>query len=90
MYCKPAMTCFKYQVALAVWFWSHRIIECYTWSGYITESSNWPHPELQAALPPLYGRITFTCLEENFNKRLNYNAYVKKQRDNLYGWGTIT
>ncbi len=26
-----------------------------------------PTPPLQAALPPLYGSITFTHLEENFN-----------------------
>ncbi len=28
-------------------------------------SSNFPHPPLKAALPTLYGSITFTHLEEN-------------------------
>jgi hypothetical protein len=31
------------------------------------ESSDCPHPPLQAALPPVYGSITFTHLKENFS-----------------------
>jgi hypothetical protein len=40
---------------------------------------------LLAALPPLYGSITFTSLEENYSTvSLNYHTYVKKLRETVY------
>jgi hypothetical protein len=40
---------------------------------------------LLTALPPTYGSITFTSLEENYSTLwLNYHTYVKKQRETVY------
>ena len=47
-----------------------------------------PHPHYRQPSPPLYGSTTFTHLEENSGV-VNYHIYVKKQRENPYGWGTI-
>jgi hypothetical protein len=40
------------------------------------------YPPLQAALPALYGIITFTHLEEN-SRMVKYHTYVKNQREKL-------
>jgi hypothetical protein len=71
MYGKPAMTCFKYQVYLygseAITYLSVTVYFERLQSQHY-ESSDCPHPPLQAALPPpVYGSITFTHLEENFS-----------------------
>jgi hypothetical protein len=77
MYGKPAMTRFKIRCTCVKS--SHTVYEC--------NSSDCPHPILQAALPPLYGSITFTHVEENSRTLvwLNYPTYVKKQRGHLNG-----
>jgi hypothetical protein len=50
MYGKPAMTCFKYQVYLNG---SEAITYLSEWlQSHHYESSDYPHPPLQAALPP--------------------------------------
>ncbi len=49
------------------------------------ESSDCPHPHYRQPSPSLYGSITFTHLKR-FLVWLNYPTYVKKQRENLYGY----
>ncbi len=68
MYGKPAMTCFKYQVYL---YGSEAITYLSALLWVVTEPALWvarlpPTPPLRAALPPVYGSITFTHLKENF------------------------
>jgi hypothetical protein len=49
------------------------------------ESSDCPHPPLQAALPlPVYGSIAFTHLEEN-SSMVKLPYLFKKKRENLPG-----
>ncbi len=70
MYGKPAMTCLCKISGVPVWFRNHRLFECYTLSGYRASTMSHqtaPHPPLLAALPPVYGSITFTHLKENFS-----------------------
>jgi hypothetical protein len=89
MYGKPAMTCSKYQVYLYgshIWMLSLLFFEGL--QSRHSESSDSPHPSLLAAIPLLYGSITFIHLKENSSIWLNYQTFVKKQnRENLYGWG---
>ncbi len=70
MYGNPAMTCFKYQVYLYGSKPSHIWVLYFEWlQGQHYESSDCPH--VQAALPPVYGSITFSHLKENFSM-VNY------------------
>ncbi len=94
LYGKPAMTCFKYQVYL---YGSESITYLNDILWAFRKPALWvirlPPSPLQAALPPLYGSIflTITHLEENYSMaKLQYLLYVKKQRENPNGWGTIT
>ncbi len=69
MYGKLAMTCFKYQVYL---YGSEVLTYLSTILWVVTEPALWvirlpPTPPLQAALPPVYGSITFTHSKENFS-----------------------
>ncbi len=66
MYGKSAMICFKYQVYL---YGSEAITYLSSILWVVTEPALWvirlPPTPLQAALPPVYGSITFTHLKEN-------------------------
>jgi hypothetical protein len=77
-----------------VWFRSHHIFECYIFSGYRASTmSHQTSPTLHWRQPPcphLYGSTNFTYLLEKTLVWLNYHIFVKKQRENLYGWGVIT
>ncbi len=54
------------------------------------ESSACPHPHYRQPSTFLIGSVIFTHLEENSTVLwLNYNTYMKRQRERLYGWGTI-
>ncbi len=68
MYGRSAMTCFKYQVYL---YGSEAITYLNAILWVVTEPALWvirlAPPPLQAALPLVYGSITFTHLKENFS-----------------------
>ncbi len=49
-----------------------------------------PHPPLEAALPFLCLAAEPSPIPKRTLVLLNYHTYVKKQAENLYGWGTIT
>jgi hypothetical protein len=93
MYGKPAMTCFKYQVYLYMCMVqkpSHISVLYFEWlQSQHYESSDCPHPPLQAALPQGLAAKPSPILKRTL-VRLNYYTYVKSQRENLFGWGTIT
>ncbi len=91
MYGKPAMTCFKYQVYL---YGSEAItyLSAILWEvtepalGVIrlppTPHCRQPSPRCLAAYPSPIWKRTLAWL--------NYHTYVKNQRENLNGRGTIT
>ncbi len=83
MYGKPAMTSFKYQVYL---YGSEAITYLSAILWVVTASTmshqTAPTPHYRQPSSTVYGSITFTHLKKNL--------YVKNQRENLYGCGTIT
>ena len=75
-----------------VWFRSHHIFECFPLGvnrARTMSHQTAPHPPLQAALPPCVWQHNLHPFEREKLVWLNNHTYVKNQRENLYGWGTI-
>ncbi len=85
MHGKPAITCFKYQVYL---YGSEAISYLSAILWVVTEPALWvirmpPTPHYRQPSPP-------SSIWKSTLVWLNYHTYVKNQRENLYGRGTIT
>ncbi len=82
MYCKLAMTCFKYQVYL---YGSEAITYLSGYRATTMSHKTTPPPPTTCSPPPLCMAAKPSPIWKKTLVWLNYHTCVKKQREKLYG-----